>query len=97
MPTSQTTRSSADVAMEVTSLSAGLGIIGITLSPLMLPGLVLVLGPLALVAVAGLLLAAPLLLPIWLARIVQRRRAREGHRPSRRAAARSACASGAGP
>jgi hypothetical protein len=59
--------------MEVCSLSVGLGILTMALFPFALPALVL-LAPLALVAVAGALLAAPILVPLWLARNVRRRR-----------------------
>jgi membrane protein implicated in regulation of membrane protease activity len=75
MPAPRATPSSADVAMEVSSLSAGLGIITTALFPFALPALVLV-APLALVPVAGLLVAAPVLLPLWLARRVRRGRSR---------------------
>jgi hypothetical protein len=61
--------------MEVTNLSAGVGILALPLFPLLLPGLVLVVAPLALVAATGLLLAAPFLLPVLLVRIVMRTRA----------------------
>ena len=63
--------SSADVAVEVSSLSVGLGILTMALFPFALPALVL-LAPLALVPVAGTLLAAPILLPLWLAGNVRR-------------------------
>jgi hypothetical protein len=53
------------------SLSAGLGILTLPLFPLALPTLVL-LAPLALIPVAVLLLAAPVLLPIWLVRRIRR-------------------------
>jgi hypothetical protein len=68
--------SSADVAMEVTNLSAGLGILTIPFFPLLLPGLVLVVAPLVLVAMVGVLLATPFVLPLWLARIALRSRSR---------------------
>jgi hypothetical protein len=68
--------SSADVATEVTNLSAGLGILTMALFPLAVPVLVLVVAPLALVAVAGLLLATPFVLPLWLARVLVRSRSR---------------------
>jgi hypothetical protein len=70
MPTSP-----SDVATETGSLLAGLGILTTALFPIALPGLLLfVVAPLALVAVAGLALAIPLLLPLWLARILFRSR-----------------------
>ena len=55
---------------------AGLGILTMALFPLALPGLLFVVAPLALVAVVGLLVAIPFVLPLWLARIVMRRRSR---------------------
>ena len=70
--------SSAEVVTEANSLLAGLGILTIQLFPLALPLLVLVIAPLALVAAAGALLAAPFVLPVWLARKVLR--SRSGHR-----------------
>jgi hypothetical protein len=72
----------ADVAAEAGSLMAGLGILTVQIFPFSLPLLILVVGPLLPLAVAGLLLAAPFLLPVWLARVVRRSRAR------RRASAR---------
>jgi hypothetical protein len=55
----------------------GLGILTMALFPFALPGLLLfVVAPLALVAVVGLLLAIPLVLPLGLARIVMRGRSR---------------------
>jgi hypothetical protein len=68
--------SSADVGMEATTLFAGLGILTLQLFPLALPCLLLVFGPLAVLAVAGLLLAIPFALPLWLARVVLRSRRR---------------------
>jgi len=69
--------SSADVATETNTLLAGLGILTFAIFPLALPGLLLfVIAPLALVALVGVLLAIPLVLPLWLARIVQRSRSR---------------------
>jgi hypothetical protein len=62
--------STADLAGEVGALSAGLGILTVPLFPLAIPLIVLVIGPLAVLAVAGLLLALPILLPLWLARRV---------------------------
>ena len=77
MHTSRAAPSAADVGTEVTSLSAGLGILTFTIFPLALPGLLLfVVAPLALVAVPGLLLAGLLVLPFWLTRIVLRSRSR---------------------
>jgi hypothetical protein len=77
MKTPRQAPSSADVAAEVTSLSGGLGLLMVPLFPLALPGLLLfVIAPLALVAVVGVLLAAPVVLPVWLTRIVLRSRSR---------------------
>ncbi len=76
--------SSADVAIEVADLLAGLGILTIALFPFALPGLLLVVVPLALLAIAGALLAAPLMLALWLAHTVLRRRSRRrsAHAPA---------------
>jgi hypothetical protein len=68
--------SPADVAAEAGTLSAGLGVLTFQLFPIALPLLALVIAPLALVAVAGLLLAAPFVLPLWLARTLRRARSR---------------------
>jgi hypothetical protein len=77
MKTPRQAPSSADVAAEVTSLSGGLGLLMVPLFPLALPGLLLfVIAPLALVAVVGVLLATPVVLPLWLTRIVLRSRSR---------------------
>jgi hypothetical protein len=60
--------------MNLNGLLAGLGILTMALFPIALPGVLLfVVAPLALVAVAGVLLAIPLLLPLWLIRLVRRR------------------------
>jgi hypothetical protein len=67
--------SSTEVATEAGGLLAGLGILTMALFPIALPGLLLfVVAPLVLLAVAGLLLAIPLVLPLWLARFLVRRR-----------------------
>jgi hypothetical protein len=59
--------------MEASSLLGG--ILTFAIFPLALPGLLLfVIAPLALVAMVGVLLATPLVLPLWLARVVLRRR-----------------------
>jgi hypothetical protein len=77
MYTPRQTPSSAEVATEVNGLLGGLGILTMALFPIALPGLLLfVVAPLALVAVAGVLVAIPLVLPVWLVRIVVRSRAR---------------------
>ena len=60
--------STADLAGEVGAISAGLGILTIQFFPFAMPLIVLVIGPLAVLALAGLLLALPILLPLWLAR-----------------------------
>jgi hypothetical protein len=94
--TSQTP-SSAEVATEVSGLLAGLGILTMALFPVALPGLLLfVVAPLGLVAIAGVLVAIPLILPLWLARLVVRgwsaRRERQRVAPVR---SQSASADGA--
>jgi membrane protein implicated in regulation of membrane protease activity len=76
MDASHTTPSATDVAAEVGSLSTGLGILTFTFFPFALPLLILTFGPLLPLAVAGLLLAAPFVLPVWLWRLARRRRSR---------------------
>jgi membrane protein implicated in regulation of membrane protease activity len=73
MHTPSTQPSSADVAMEVSNLSAGLGIVTIPVFPFALPGLLLVVGPLVPVALAAVLLAIPVVVPAWLIRTIRRR------------------------
>jgi membrane protein implicated in regulation of membrane protease activity len=68
MDQNSSTPSAADLAGEAGALSAGLGILTIQFFPFALPLIVLVIGPLAVLAVAGLVLALPILVPIWLAR-----------------------------
>ena len=73
--------SAADLAGEAGALSAGLGILTIQIFPLALPLLILVIAPLAVLVLAGLLLALPILVPVWLARkllAVLRERRRRG-------------------
>jgi membrane protein implicated in regulation of membrane protease activity len=78
------TPSPAEVADTAGGLAAGLGVITITFFPFALPLLVLVIAPLAVLALAGLLLALPILLPLWLARrVLAARRRRPESRPSR--------------
>jgi hypothetical protein len=67
------TTSATDVATELGGLSAGLGILSFSLFPLAVPGLLFVIAPLAVLAVAGALLALPIVLPLWLARSALRR------------------------
>lgn len=62
--------STADLAGELGAIAAGLGILTIQLFPFAMPLIVLVIAPLAVLAVACLLLALPILLPLWLARRV---------------------------
>jgi membrane protein implicated in regulation of membrane protease activity len=75
------TTSPAELADEVGALTTGLGIITFQFFPFALPLLVLVIGPLAVLAVAGLLVALPVLLPLWLGRralLALRRRSEPG-------------------
>ena len=65
--------SATDVATELGGLSAGLGTLSFALFPLAVPGLLFVIAPLAMLAVAGALLALPIVLPLWLARSALRR------------------------
>jgi hypothetical protein len=61
-----------DLAGEAGGLIAGLGILTMQIFPFALPGLILVIGPLAVLALAGLVLALPILLPLWLGRLALR-------------------------
>jgi hypothetical protein len=72
MDTSRSTPRTSEIATEVNGLLAGLGILTTALFPFALPGLLLA-APLALLAVAGLILAIPVVLPLWLVRVVRRR------------------------
>jgi membrane protein implicated in regulation of membrane protease activity len=76
MNTPRTTPSATEVATEVNGLLAGLGILTVSLFPLALPGLLFVVVPLAVLALAGALLAIPVVVPLWLVRSVRRGRAR---------------------
>jgi hypothetical protein len=82
--------SPADVAGEAGSIMAGLGIVTVQLFPFALPLLILALGPLlplALVPLVLAVLAVPILLPLWLGRLVlrairgRRERRPAGHQP----------------
>ena len=73
--------SPADLADAAGMLVVGLTTLTIQIFPFALPLLILVIGPLAVLAVAGLLLALPILVPLWLARkllSVLRERRRRG-------------------
>jgi membrane protein implicated in regulation of membrane protease activity len=65
--------SPADLAGEASGLLAGLGIVTIQFFPFAMPLLILVIGPLALLALPILVLALPILLPLWLFRRVRAR------------------------
>jgi hypothetical protein len=54
------------------ALLAGVGILTVALFPLALPGLLLFVAPLLLVVAVGVLLALPLVLPLWLLRALRR-------------------------
>jgi hypothetical protein len=98
MNTPRRTPSTTEAVTEVNGLLAGLGILTVTLFPFALPGLLLVVAPLAVLALAGALLAIPVVVPLWLFRTlrrggdgaapVQARSARRG-RPMRRRVARA--------
>jgi hypothetical protein len=83
MNASRPAPSSADVATEVANLSAGLGILTISLFPFALPALVLVIVPLMPLAIVGALVAIPFILPPWLFRTVRRARGRGGDATAR--------------
>jgi hypothetical protein len=64
--------SAADLAGEVGALSTGLATLTIQLFPFALPLIVLTIAPLAVLALAGLVLAIPILVPLWLGRLALR-------------------------
>jgi len=85
MNTPRITPSHAEVGSELTGLLGGLGILTVALFPIALPGLLLfVVAPLLLVAVVGLVLAIPLLVPWALVRALMRNRSRRRARPAER-------------
>jgi hypothetical protein len=69
--------SAADLASEAGALSTGLGILTIQLVPFAMPLIVLTIAPLAVVALAGLVLALPIVVPVWLGRRAWRALRRE--------------------
>jgi hypothetical protein len=74
--------SPADLVGEVGMLVVGLTTLTIQIFPFALPLLILVIAPLAVLALAGLVLAIPILLPLWLGRLALRAlRSRRGPRP----------------
>lgn len=79
MHTRSEATSAADLAGEAGGLLAGLGILTTALFPFALPLLILTFGPLLPLAVVGLVLALPILVPYWLGRLLLRalRRRRE--------------------
>jgi hypothetical protein len=74
------TPSAADLAAEAGALSTGLGIVTMQFFPFALPLLLLVVAPLAVLALAGAVLALPVVFAVWLARRAMRtlRRGRSG-------------------
>jgi hypothetical protein len=76
MNTPRRTTSTTEVATEVNGLLVGLGILTVTLFPFALPGVLLVVVPLAVLALAGALLAVPVVVPLWLFRTLRRGRDR---------------------
>jgi hypothetical protein len=74
--------SPADLAGEAGMLVVGLTTLTIQIFPFALPLLILVIGPLAVLALAALVLAIPILLPLWLGRLALRAlRSRREPRP----------------
>jgi hypothetical protein len=71
--------SPAELAGVAGTLVVGLTTVTIQFFPFALPLLILVIAPLAVLALAGLVLAIPILLPLWLGRLALRalRRRRE--------------------
>jgi hypothetical protein len=83
MDTRSESPSAADLAVEAGGLIQGLGTLTIALFPFAIPLLVLVIGPLAVLGLAGLVLALPIVLPLWLGRLALRAlRRRRGARPA---------------
>jgi hypothetical protein len=74
----QDTKSSlAEVSAGVSTGMAGLGIVTFALFPLTVPGLMLfVIAPLVLLAIVGAVLVMPVVLAIWLGRMILRSRSR---------------------
>ena len=81
---SPTTLSPGEVADETTTSITALSMIVLQFFPFAVPALLLVVAPLALLAAVAALLAAPIVLPIWLIRRARRTRS------NRRAAAETA-------
>jgi hypothetical protein len=79
MYTRSETTSAADVASEAGGLLVGLGILMTAFFPFALPLLILTFGPLLPLALVGLVLALPIVVPYWLGRLLLRavRRRRE--------------------
>ena len=74
MDASPTAPTPTDVASELGAWGVGLGILTMMLFPFAIPLLVLVIAPIALIALAGLLVAAPFILAFWLVRMLVRTR-----------------------
>jgi hypothetical protein len=72
MDTHSESPSPADLAGVAGGMIVGLTTLTIQIFPLALPLLILVIGPLAVLALAGLVLAIPILLPLWLGRLALR-------------------------
>jgi len=91
MDASPTTPTPTDVAGELGAWGVGLGILTMMLFPFAIPLLVLVIAPIALIALAGLLLAAPFILAFMLVRMLVRNRPRSAtaHPPDKAAPATS--------
>jgi hypothetical protein len=91
MDATRTSPSLPDVAAEVNTFSAGLGIVTMALFPLAVPGLLLVIAPLLPLALVGGLLALPVILSRLLLRGLRRVRSRGHGAPVR---SRTAAAAG---
>jgi hypothetical protein len=72
MDTHSESPSPADLAAVAGGLIVGLTTLTIQVFPLAVPLLILVIGPLAVLGLAGLVLAIPILLPLWLGRLALR-------------------------
>ena len=58
--------SPSEVVTDGTTAVTGLALLTLQFFPFTIPMLILVVAPLALIAAAGLLVASPVLLPLWL-------------------------------
>jgi hypothetical protein len=77
MDANSESHSAVELASTVGGLVVGLSTVTIQLFPFALPLIVLTIAPLAVLALAGLVLALPVVLPVWLGRRAWRALRRE--------------------